>query len=418
MIKPLPPRIKGWCPTITKPMLSGDGLLMRLSIESPLAPKIFKQIGDLAQAFGNGLVDLTQRGNLQIRGVRESGVHALQQAIAGLDFLQSEEQPSIPQIIGTSLAGLDRNALQKIGSLITDLRCALTAAEFDSNLPAKFCLLVDDGGCFSLDSVAADIRLVGVENGFIIAIGTRKPAALAHVAVEKAVEAIISLTAVFARHAPHLQARRMDDLINALGIARIAHLAGLPVMEKPLLPRSFQPDSLIGSHDNFLGVAAPFGRLNTNQIHRLAEAAENGIIITPWRSILLSEIKKDADIPLSHAELITDKDDPRLSIVACPGRPSCECAEIDTHGLAERLAPLLRHTLNCGSPFIHLSGCKKGCAHGNPAPITLVGERGAINFVRNGRADHTPQQEGLTEAQAQALIIELSSEQQSAKVSA
>jgi len=312
---------------------------------------------------------------------------------------------------------LDKNAPQKIGTLIADLRRALTASKLES-LPAKFCFLIDDGGCFSLDSVAADIRLIGVEDGFHIAIGNKNPAALAFIANEKAVEAIIAVTKVFVRQAPHLQARRMDDLIDAIGPAQIAHSSGLSYVKRSLPLRSFQSKSLIGSRDNFLGIAAPFGRLNTDQIHRLTEAIESKIILTPWRSILLSDVKRDAITLLSHAGLITDRDDPRLAIVACPGRPSCESAEIDTHELAERLAPFLPTITNQGSPFLHLSGCKKGCAHGSPVPITFVGEKGASNFVHNGRADHTPQREGLTEAQAQALAIELSRAQQSAKVSA
>src|SRR3954452_13926019 len=66
-------------------MLSGDGLVVRLPPSSGrLAAEQAAGIAELARRCGNGLIDLTSRANLQIRGVREESHQAL---VAGLDRL-------------------------------------------------------------------------------------------------------------------------------------------------------------------------------------------------------------------------------------------------------------------------------------------------------------------------------------------
>ena len=66
--------IRGWCPTAWRPMMAGDGLLVR--VRPPLGRLTVPQAIGLAEAarlHGNGLVDLTNRAALQLRGVTEQG---------------------------------------------------------------------------------------------------------------------------------------------------------------------------------------------------------------------------------------------------------------------------------------------------------------------------------------------------------
>src|ERR1700748_2595181 len=77
--------IKGWCPSALRPMLSGDGLVVRLRPRGGrLSAAQAAGIAELAKRCGNGLIDLTSRANLQIRGVSEKS-HPL--LIVGLDRL-------------------------------------------------------------------------------------------------------------------------------------------------------------------------------------------------------------------------------------------------------------------------------------------------------------------------------------------
>ena len=66
-------RVRGWCPSAHRPMASGDGLLVRVKPRmGRLSAKSMQTVCQLADRYGNGMIDLTSRGNLQIRGVAEA----------------------------------------------------------------------------------------------------------------------------------------------------------------------------------------------------------------------------------------------------------------------------------------------------------------------------------------------------------
>ncbi|MEO6855833.1 MAG: hypothetical protein ABI410_07150, partial [Rhodoferax sp.] len=64
------PQTQGWCPGALRPMLSGDGLVVRVRpYAGRLTPAQAAGIAALARQHGNGMLDLTSRANLQLRGV-------------------------------------------------------------------------------------------------------------------------------------------------------------------------------------------------------------------------------------------------------------------------------------------------------------------------------------------------------------
>ena len=63
------PRVRGWCPGALRPMLSGDGMLLRVRpMLGEVSAEAMRGLCDLAGRHGNGLIDLTSRANLQLRG--------------------------------------------------------------------------------------------------------------------------------------------------------------------------------------------------------------------------------------------------------------------------------------------------------------------------------------------------------------
>ena len=69
-VAPEAPSRRGWCPSLARPMPTGDGLLAR--VHPPLGrltPAQARAVAPGARRFGNGHVDVTARANLQIRGV-------------------------------------------------------------------------------------------------------------------------------------------------------------------------------------------------------------------------------------------------------------------------------------------------------------------------------------------------------------
>jgi precorrin-3B synthase len=79
--------IRGFCPDLATPMASGDGLLVRLHPRTPWDSRACAVIADSALRHGNGKLDLTSAGRLQLRGLRPETVLLCQAAMraAGLD---------------------------------------------------------------------------------------------------------------------------------------------------------------------------------------------------------------------------------------------------------------------------------------------------------------------------------------------
>ena len=79
-------------------------------------------------------------------------------------------------------------------------------------------------------------------------------------------------------------------------------------------------------------------------------------------------------------------DDPRRSIVACPGKPACASGLIAARALAAEVASHLPPR----SGTIHISGCAKGCAHPAAAALTVVGTERGCGIVHDASARATP----------------------------
>jgi precorrin-3B synthase len=153
------------------------------------------------------------------------------------------------------------------------------------------------------------------------------------------------------------------------------------------------------------------GRCDADLLERVAGWSErfgnNELRLSPWRGLALPGVAQ-ADIPRLTAEarsagLILDPADPRLAVLACPGRPACASATTDTHADAARLAEAARAAL-AGSAKVHVSGCPKGCAHPGSADLTLVGDGGAYRVVPGG----SPRDAALTHLPFDEILRRLS----------
>src|SRR5690349_18445400 len=76
--RPAEMRRRGACPALATPMSTGDGLLVRLRpAGGALTLSQFASLARSAAAHGNGILEITARGNLQIRGLRAETVGQL-----------------------------------------------------------------------------------------------------------------------------------------------------------------------------------------------------------------------------------------------------------------------------------------------------------------------------------------------------
>ena len=402
------PAPRGWCPGALRPMLTGDGLLVRLRLtggilELPTA----RAIAACARRFGNGQIDLSSRANLQLRGVGEATLPGLTAELERLNILDaSADAETVRNVTASPLAGLDPAALLDIRPIVKALEARLTSDAALHHLPGKFGFLIDDGGSLPLDGVSADIRFTAIATPqgprFLIALGDDEFNPIATCEPAQLVDRAARLAQAFVDLRSLIPARRMRDLVRSVGVAAIASAAGVALHDAPApANRHVAISNIIGRHEisgiAYLGVALPYGRMASAALDHLATLASRhgatGLRLTPWRVILVVGLSADAaDAMLSELHddgFILKADDARLHVAACPGAPSCNSATTPVQPDATRFSDLFTD-LAPTATALHVSGCAKGCAHALSAPFTLVGRAGRYDLIENGTAADTP----------------------------
>lgn len=423
---------RGWCPGALRPMPTGDGLLVRLRITGGIVPAtLARAVADCARNFGNGLVDLSARANLQLRGVSEATLPGLTERLSELGLLDSDpEGEAVRNVIASPLAGLDPTAVLDIRPIVTALEARIAGDRGLRRLPQKFGFLVDDGGALGLPDLSMDVRFeaVGSPMGprFEVALGGTAAAArpvgsCAPADVPKVAAALAR--AFLARGGTGPDApRRMRDLLGGREQARRDLLTDLEsALLRPPASRAEHPDDPAGRRIPvpvlgpnragdlaYLGLAAPFGRLSAGGLDRLAATAEgfgNGESrLTPWRAVLLPGVVSPSASAGLGPGFILAEDDPRRRVAACPGAPGCANGSTPTQDDGAALAPLAARLAASGIA-LHVSGCRKGCALPGPAPVTLVGRDGRYDLVREGAAADAPVRLGLTLAEVRGALM-------------
>ena len=388
---------RGWCPGTLRPMLTGDGLLVRLHPpRNALTPDQLAYVAELASRHGNGQIEISGRGNLQLRGIREEAHAALVDDLLAADLVDEAEGDGPNRLTLTSpLAGRAADELLDAAALAEAIE---RAGRGVSGLPAKFSIIVDGGGALALDGFAADLRLLAI-SGDAVALGLPGDLWFGPVAPHEVAACTAHLLGGFvaASRASSGQVRRMRDL-SSDALTTLARSSGLRPMPAPAARATPAAVGLVAERDDRLAALAglPFGRTDAGELNRTASLARDAgireIRMSPWRGFAFCGLPAEAaealrDV-LRNEALIVQAEDPRLAVSACTGAPACARGEAPTLAdagvLAEAMAPMLADGLS-----LHVSGCAKSCAHPGSADLTLVGRDGRYDVVLAGGTSDT-----------------------------
>ncbi len=368
-------RVRGWCPSAHRPMMSGDGLLVRVKPRmGRLSIEEVRELGRLAGCFGSDLIDLTSRANLQIRGVLEADHRALLSGLVDAGLVDTDPELEARRNLVCTPYWREGDLTWRLARVVTDCLGALP------DLPGKMGIAIDTGPAPMLQAVPADFRFEMGEDGLIL----RADGAAKGRAIEEAdaAAALIELAEWFTATGG-AKAGRMARHVSSHGLPRDWQTA----KPNPSVARP-GPGPVTGGH-NF-GVS--FGRTNGTALTELMAATSATCLrVTPWR-VLFLEAAGDATVDGFHSS-----QHPVLDVSACPGAPDCSQASVETRDIAARLAGLAGNHL-------HVSGCAKGCAHPKASAITLVGNEGRFDLVRNSRAGDEPVKAGLSADQVLELF--------------
>lgn len=358
--------VQGWCPGALRPMMSGDGLVVR--VRPPFGRMTKGQavgLADAAMQHGNGLIDLSARGNLQLRGVGQASHPALIADLQALALVDEDVQAEARRnILVTPFADTETLALAQ----------RLTEAMRDGpDLPGKFGFAVDTGKRPILQDISADIRLERDAAGELLLRSDGMALGLP-VSAETAAEQAVTLARWF------IEQGGMQD-----GRGRMAALIarGITPPGATTAPAAAQHAPEPGLRADGALVALEFGQMRAETLHALA--ALGPLRVTPWRMLLIEGARALPSLP----GLILDPADPLRRVEVCTGAPGCLQAHAPLRDLARNLAP------HHGKGVLHLSGCAKGCAHPGRAAVTLVATPGGFDLILNGTAQDAPCQRGI-----------------------
>ncbi|WP_344523840.1 precorrin-3B synthase [Streptomyces albiaxialis] len=388
------------CPGALRLHAADDGALARVRV--PGGVLTVRQAGALAEAarrLGDGVLHLTSRGNVQLRGLAGGDACGTELA-ARLDaagLLPSYAHERVRNIVASPLSGLDERGVRDVRPWLTGLDALLCGSATAAALSGRFLFALDDGRG-DVASLGPDVTVRAAEDGRHALISPGTPAARLRVPYEDAPLAALTAAETFVEAARAQGGRvwrvaelRLDpDALTRTVAERlpdaevVSGTAAAPLAEGPAP----------GRHPRALSAHAPFGRLSSAQWRELtavaADAGSGELRLTPWRGAVVPV----PGVSDAHAEellarlaatgLITDPASPWPGVSACVGRPGCAKSLADVRADAERALGQGAYALP-----VHWSGCERRCGHppGDRTDVVAAGDGTyRVSVVSDGTA--------------------------------
>jgi precorrin-3B synthase len=362
------------CPGALQTHAAADGELARVRV--PGGALSSHQLGVLAQAardLGDGALELTSRGNVQLRGLAAGAQTALGVRLAAAGLLPSATHERVRNVLASLLSGRATGGHLDVRPWVARFDEGLCADPGMAALPGRFLATLDDGrgdvaglggdvGLLALDADAVALTLGGVDSGV-------------RVAPREAVRLALAATRAFAaeRAAQGSTAWRLTDLED--GVSRVT--ARLPKHSRSAaqpLPATL-PGGPVGPMEQTDGRTAlvavvPLGRLAADQADLLAGLAPE-VQLTPWRSIAVPDLPgSSAASVLTDAGLVLDPLSPWRQVSACAGLPGCAKSLADVR--ADAAAAVASATLPADGARQHWAGCERRCGRPRGSVVDVV----------------------------------------------
>lgn len=352
-------------------MAASDGLVVR--IRPPAGRLRMEQaqgVAALAQRWAHPVLELTNRANLQLRGVAPARHAQVLSVLRELGLVDADAASEARRNVQVQPLWIEGDVTPGLARRLGELLAATDAPA----LPAKFGFAVDTGAVPCLRDNPADIRLERHADGVLVHADGADAGVV--VSPEAAPTCALALARWFLSAGGAPEGRgRMAALLGRRALPAEWRQTPVSAVAAPAPGPGPQAAGLL--------VGLAFGLLPADALAALG--ACGALRLTPWRSVLV----EGAEPVPRRAEFITDPGDARLRVAACTGAPGCEQARGPTRELATALAPLVP-----SGQVLHVSGCPKGCAHPKAA-ITVVVARDGHHFIRFGTAASAPDHQGL-----------------------
>lgn len=395
--------------------------MMRLRMPNgALSSTQLRAIGEIANRYGRGMIDLTTRQNIQLRWIRIEDVPAIFEALdaAGVGHQQTGLD-NVRNVTGCPIAGLDPHEVLDAAAIAREIDETILGRKEFSNLPRKFNIAIS--GCRDDCSLSQTHDLgftpatrEGV-TGFNVRVGGALGGRGSRLAFDLDLFVLPGQVASLCRAALSIfrdegarnnrQEARLKFLIEDRGLPWFraeldAHLGALPDAGRDEVADfggdhlGVRPQRQEGL--SYVGCAVPVGRTCGDEMieyARLAEVYGSGDVrLTNDQNILIASVPNERlDALLDEPLLERLTPFPHASqrrLVSCTGSDFCHYALGDTKGQALEAAAGLEALMpEMESLRMHWSGCPHACGQHRIADIGLLATKVRIDGIIVDSAD-------------------------------
>jgi precorrin-3B synthase len=305
------------CPGVLRLHEAADGLLARVRLPGGrLAPDQLRAVAVGAE-LGNGIIELTSRASLQIRGLSDGAVSGV---LADAGLLPSFTHERVRNILASPLAGRHPLSVWDTDATVAELDAAICADPELAELSGRFLFGVDDGA--GLLGHPVDV-MIGPGGSVGEALGVARRSVMA---------------------------TRRGVLTTSMGAEQRPRYAEGPGLK---LGETVQRDGRLA-----LTCMPPLARIDPSTALALADLGhELRLSVQRTFTILDLDASTELERELHELGMVTDPHSGWVGLTACAGLGACQRAQFDVRAVAAARAGERRP----GAPAEHWAACERNC---------------------------------------------------------
>ncbi|MBA3264501.1 MAG: precorrin-3B synthase [Thermoleophilaceae bacterium] len=369
------------CPGVLRLHEAQDGGLARIRLPGGRIAAAQLDAVAAAARLGNGLVELTSRANLQVRGLPGVAAERVEMLLGEAGLLPSRTHERVRNVLGSPLDGRHPRSVAATDAVVDAVDRGLVADPLLAQLPGRFLIAVDDGAGLAAEA-GADVTLtaecgfgrLGAQPAFALWLAGRRttlevPVAEAAGLALAAARAFLAVRAEQDRGAWRL--RELDG-----GPAKVARRLGSGISSiESARSRTRLAPGTVAQRDGRAAVTAlpPLGRIGPPAVDGLAELARahgGEVRLSTRRTLSLLDLDTaqvaSIQSTLDRLGLVVSPRSGWEGLSACAGLGACTKARVDVRAAAARSAA----GRGADDPSEHWSACDRRC--GEPADVGVA----------------------------------------------